>query len=213
MHLASAVPHVSRFVRATSFAVVLAAALAAGGAAHAQTAAAPAPAAASPAKKELVAKVLQLQTPGIEAMARALVEQPALQLAQRATIFVRQRVPEDKREALGRDLQTDLKKYVDETTPIVRDRAVKLAPSTIGTILEEKMTEDELREVIRILESPVNRKFQSLAGDMQRALTQKLVPEVSPQVQPKLQALEQAFARKLDAAATPPAGAASGPRR
>lgn len=201
---------------ALSLAAALAAALAPTGPARAQTAAAPAPAppvSVSAAKKELVAKVLQLQAPGIEAMARALVEQPAVQLAQRAGLFVRQRVPEDKREALGREVQADLKKYVDETTPIVRDRAVKLAPTTIGAVLEEKLSEDELREVISILESPVNRKFQSLAGDMQRALTQKLVAETGPQVQPKLQALEQAVTRKLGAAAAPPAGPASGAKR
>ena len=33
-------------------------------------------------KKELVAKVLQLQQPGIEAMARQMAEQPAMQLMQ-----------------------------------------------------------------------------------------------------------------------------------
>lgn len=186
--------------------------------AHAQTptapaqapaaAATPAPAPVSPAKKALVAKILVLQQPGIEGMARTMVEQPAIQLMQQVGPALQQRVPADQREAVGREIQADLRKYVDETTPLVRDRAIKLAPSTIGAILEQKMTEDELKQVVQILESPANKKFQSLAGDMQRAIAEKLVAETQPLVQPKLQAVQQSIAKRLGIA---PNAAASVP--
>lgn len=161
----------------------------------------------SPVKKELVAKVLQLQQAGIEGLARALVEQPAVQISQQLNAVL-QRVPADKREALARDLQADLKRYVDESVPIVRERAVKLAPSTIGAVLDERFSEDELRQVIQLLESPINRKLQSVTGDMQRSLTTKLAEESRPLVQPKLQALDQSLRKRLaDAGAAPPASA------
>jgi len=168
----------------------------------AASAAAAAPAAVpaapvSPAKKALVAKVLLLQQPGIEGMARTMVEQPALQLMQQAGQALQQRVPAEQREAVGREIQADLRKYVDETTPLVRDRAIKLAPSTIGAILEQKMTEEELKQVVQILESPVNKKFQSLSGDMQRAIAEKLVADTQPLVQPKLQAVQQSIGKRL----------------
>ena len=168
----------------------------------AASAAAAAPAAVpaapvSPAKKALVAKVLLLQQPGIEGMARTMVEQPALQLMQQAGQALQQRVPAEQREAVGREIQADLRKYVDETTPLVRDRAIKLAPSTIGAILEQKMTEEELKQVVQILESPVNKKFQSLSGDMQRAIAEKLVADTQPLVQPKLQAVQQSVGKRL----------------
>ena len=150
-------------------------------------------------KKELVAKVLQLQQPGIEGMARMLVEQPAMQLMQQVNVVLQQRVAADKRDGLVRDVQADLKKYIDETLPSVRERALKLAPTTIGAVLEDKMTEDELKQVIALLESPVNKKFQALAGDMQRALSEKLVAEARPDVTPKLQALEQAVTKRVRA--------------
>jgi hypothetical protein len=152
-------------------------------------------------KKALVAKVLQLQQPGIESTARQLAEQPANQLLQQAAIAIRQRVPEDKREALAREIQAEARKYADEATPPLRDSAVKLAPSTIGPILEEKFTADELKQLITILESPVNRKFQSLGGEMQRALTEKLVAEARPTIEPKLRALQQTVGDKINAAA------------
>jgi uncharacterized protein len=169
--------------------------------------AAPAALPTSPAKKALVAKIIALQQPGIEALARQLVEQPAAQLLQQAGPALQQRVAAEQREAVGREIQADVRKFVDEAAPLARDRAIKLAPSTIGTVLEERMTEDELKQVITILESPANKKFQSLAGDMQRALAEKLVAETRPLIQPKLQALEQSVAKRLGIT-PPPAGAA-----
>jgi hypothetical protein len=172
--------------------------------------AAPAALPTSPAKKALVAKIISLQQPGIEALARQMVEQPAAQLLQQAGPALQQRVAADQREAVGREIQADVRKFVDEAAPLARERAVKLAPSTIGTVLEERMTEDELKQVIAILESPANKKFQALAGDMQRALAEKLVAETRPLIQPKLQALEQSVAKRLGIT-PPPAGAAPAP--
>jgi uncharacterized protein len=151
---------------------------------------------ASPAKKELVAKVLSLQQGGVEALARNMTEQPAMQIMQQAG-QVLQRLPAERREAVARDIEADLRKYVEETTPLVRDKALKLAPSTIGALLEERFTEEELRQVIAMLESPVNRKFQSMTGDMQRAISEKLVAEARPDVDPKVQALQQSVAKRL----------------
>lgn len=178
----------------------------------AQAAAPAAPAAsappASPAKKALVAKVLKLQQAGIENLARQITEQPAMQLLQRADIAL-QRVPAERREQLARDIQADARKYADETVPVVRDRAVALAPQTVGPILESQFTEDELKQIASILESPVNRKFQQLGGEMQRALTEKLVGETRASVEPKLQQFEQAVAKRFEAAAAAAGAAAS----
>ena len=173
--------------------------------------AAPAALPTSPAKKQLVSKLLALlQQPLIDPMSRTLVEQPASQMLQQAGQGLQQRVPAEQREAVGRELQADARKFVEEATPIVRDRATKLAPTTIGTLLEERMTEDELKQVIAILESPANKKFQSLGGEMQRSLAEKLVAETRPLIQPKLQALEQTMAKRLGIT-PPPAGTAPAP--
>lgn len=149
------------------------------------------------AKKELVAKVLQLQQVAIEGVARVLVEQPAAIMMQQVRVVMQSRIPPDKRDPIARDIQGDLKKYGDDVMPLLRDRAIKLAPSTIGTLLEERFTEDELKQLIAILESPVNRKYQQMGGEMQKALSDKLVAETKGTVEPKLKALEQAIAGHL----------------
>ena len=162
----------------------------------------------SPAKKELVARILKLQQPGIEGMARNIAEQPAAEMMDRASMALPARVAADKRDAVAREIQADAKKYVDEAVPLVTGRAVKLAPSTIGALLEEKFSEDELKQVVAIIESPAYNKFQQLGGEMQKVLVEKLVVDTRGQIEPKVKALEQSIAKRLGITA-PPAGAAA----
>ena len=116
------------------------------------------------------------------------------------------------RQARGwaRQLQADAKKFVDEATPLLRERAIKLAPSTFGVMLEEKFSEAELKQLIAWLESPVNKKFQQLGPEMQGDFVQKLAAEAAPLLDPKLQALQQKMRASFDAAVgTAPASGAT----
>jgi uncharacterized protein len=163
-------------------------------------------------KKELVARVLQLQVPEI---ASALVEQPAMTMLQQAGQVIRERVPADQREAVAKRIQESTNKFVDETTPLLRERAQKLAPSTLGVAIEQKFTEDELKQLLTWLESPVSRKYQQVTPEIQSAFVQKLVAESRPVVDPKLKQLDDAIRGALGlppaAAARPPAPPASKP--
>ena len=192
--------------RLLALALVCSAALA-----HAQSAT---PSPTQPAtKKDLVQKLLQLQQPGIESMARELANRPAMQMMQAAGNVLQTQVAPDKREAVGKSIEAELKKYVDEATPLLRDRAVKLAPSTYGATLEEKFSDDELKQLIAWFESPVNRKFQQLGPEMQNGFVQKLVGEVAPVLDPKLQATQEKVRALLGAPrAAAPASAASTPK-
>jgi hypothetical protein len=164
--------------------------------------------ATSAAKKEQITKLLSLQAPGIEQLATQIAQQPAIQLMQQAGAVL-QRLPEDKREALGRDIDADIKKYVDSAVPVVRNRASELAPLTVGALLEERFSEQELREIVATLESPTWRKFQGAANDMQRAIVERLVADTRPLVDPKVQALQKSIGDRLRAAAPAPAPAAA----
>ena len=173
------------------------------GTASAQTNAAP----ATPAKKELVTKLLKVQQPGIEAMARNLAEQPAIQLMNQAGMILQARVPADKRDAVAKEIGNDIKAYTAEAVPLVRDRAVKLAPSTAGKLLEDRFTEEELRQILEILESPVYAKFNRISGELEKSLMEKLVSETRPTIEPKVKALEARIGKRLQAAAGQPPAA------
>ena len=164
---------------------------------------------ASAAKKELVQKVMQQQQGGFEALARALTEQPMAQMSAQLRPLLQTRIPAEQREAVGKDIQAEFNKYADEVGPIIRDRMLKSAPAIVGPILEEKLSEDELRQVVQALESPGFRKFVSLEPEMQRQITEKLVADLQGQITPKLKTLEQAIGKRLNLPA--PAGAAAPP--
>ena len=163
----------------------------------------------SAAKNELVTKILQLQRPAIEGIATALAQQPAQQMMQGASVALQTRVAPEKREAVAKEIQADLKKYADEVVPLLRERAVKMAPTTIGTLLEEKFTEDELRQLISIMESPVNKKFSQMNGELQKSLGEKLVADTRSIVEPKVKALDATIGKRLGM--TPPPAPGPGP--
>jgi uncharacterized membrane protein YheB (UPF0754 family) len=178
----------------------LAVAIASGAAAQAQVSTV-----SSPAKREMVQKILQLQQAEIEQVARNIVERPAAQMMQEAGLAIQRQVPPEKREAMAKAIEAEVKKYVEESYPLVRERAVRLAPSTIGAALEEKFSEDELRQLLAWVESPVNKKFQQL-GPARNAFVQKVLSESVAAVDPKVAALDGRIRAILG---VPPANAAA----
>jgi uncharacterized protein len=160
-------------------------------------------------KKDLVAKLLLSQQAAIENLARGIVERPALQMRQAAGQVIAQ-MPPDRRETVGRQVDAEIRKFVDDSTPVLRERAIKLAPSTYGAALEERFTEDELKQLLAWFESPVNKKYQQALPELQNGFVQKLIAEGSPVLDPKLQALQEKVRGMLGIEA--PGAAASAPR-
>ncbi len=162
-------------------------------------------------KKELVARLLQLQQPSIEALARNIVERPAVQMMQSAGAAMQAQVPPSKRDAVAKSVDADIRKFVDEASPLLAERAVKLAPSVYGVQMEERFSEDELKQLIAWLESPVNKKFQQQLPELQNGFAQKLLGEAGPLLEPRLKTLQGKLQATLNAAAAP-AAAASAPK-
>ena len=201
-------------------AFLIAAALAATTLAQAQTPTPPAAPAAPPsaAKKELVARILKLQQPGFEATARRIVEQPAAQMLQQAGQAIQQRVPADKRKSRrSRNCRRMPASMSMRPTRRCATRSPRLASTTIGPLLEQRLSEDELRQVLAVFESAAFRKYQGLTGEMEKALMEKLAPQARPIVETNARALQQTMARRLDAAtgaaSAPAPAAAAGPKK
>jgi len=151
-------------------------------------------------KKELVQKLLTIQQSALEGTARGLAENPARQLAAAAQPVLAQAVPEDKREATAKQIDAEIRKYLDTAMPVLRNTTIKLSQSVIGPMFEERFTEDELKQLVTMLDSPVLKKYQGLLPEMSNALVEKVVQEARPQVDPKLQAAQQNIRKILDTA-------------
>lgn len=151
----------------------------------------------TPAKKALVARILKVQQPVVEGISRAMAERPAQAVMEKASIALASNIAADKREATARDIESYVKKYLDEAVPLVTGRAIKLAPTTIGTLLEDKFSEADLKQLATFLESPVYNKYQQLGGDMQKVLLEKLLADTRSTIEPKVVALDQAVGKRL----------------
>ncbi len=154
-------------------------------------------------KSALVKQFVDLQRPGIESLARGLVEQSSTPIAQAGSAYLQTQVPAEKREAAAKAADAELKKYFDESYPIVRDKAVQLAPGALGPLLEQNFTEDELRQLVAWISSPLSKKYQDLNPKMQTALTEKLVAETRASIEPKMKVLDENVAKALGAPTGP----------
>ena len=163
-------------------------------------------------KKELVAKLLQLQQTGIDNVGRALAGQTSQRVLQAAGQAI-PRLPADKREAAAKDVQAEVKKFYDDVEPVLRKRATELAPGTLGPVYEEKFSEDELKQVIAWLESPLSKKFQQIDGEIANTLAQKVVADTRGTVETRLKVLEASLGKRLGIAQPAGAGSAVAPKK
>jgi hypothetical protein len=118
---------------------------------------------------------------------------------EKAGVALATSIPADKREATAKDVENLVKKYLDEAVPLVTGRAIKLAPTTVGALLEDKFSEADLKQLATFLESPAYSKYQQLSGDMQKVLLEKLLADTRGIIEPKVVALDQAVGKRLNA--------------
>src|SRR5690606_36753021 len=111
-----------------------------------------------------------------------------------------QGVPEDKREATAKQVDAEIKKYLDAANPIVRASTLKQSQAAVAPFIEEKFTDEELKQLVGMLDSPVLKKYQGLLPEMSKTLIDKVVADARPQVDPKLQATQNAIRTILDKA-------------
>jgi hypothetical protein len=150
-------------------------------------------------KAALIKQFIDIQRPGIESLARGLVEQSSAPIAQAGSQYLQTQVPEAKRESAAKAADAELKKYFDDAYPVVRDKAVQLAPGALTPLLEQNFSEDELKQLLAWINSPLSKKYQDLNPKMQTALTEKLVAETRGSIEPKMRALDENVAKALGA--------------
>lgn len=166
---------------------------------------------ASAAKKELVQRLLNLQQNQLDDITSDVVARPAQQIAAAADEALQTQVPPAKHPPIVKKIQESLQKYKEGTMPLVRDRAGKISQASIGPFLEEKFTEEELRQLVTSLEAPAFKKFQQAQPELINLYVAAVRKDLATAVQPKIDALERDVRAALgvQAPASAPAGAAA----
>lgn len=165
--------------------------------------------AAEAASRENAQKLLAIQQSTFDAVARNLVENPVRQMLSSAETVLRARVPAEKREAAARQVQDAARKYVDETLPVARRRTADLAQQILLPQIEQKFSDEEIRQIVAFYESPVAKKLQAQLPDLNKALAERLVQDMRGEIQERIKLLVQQMSAVLEPNIAAPAAAAS----
>lgn len=172
----------------------------------------------SPAKKALIDKIAALQQQGLaEGLTANIIQGPLSQLTQAGRAALQQ-VPAEKREATAKAMDGELKKFVDENAPYLKDKISKAVPTTASALLDERFSEDELKQVLAWAESPVSQKFGLANVELQKAVAQKVMTEAGPTLDGRFKTLNANIAKHLGltapaAQASKPAATAPAPKK
>jgi len=155
-----------------------------------------------PASKQvLIDKVLSLWH--MDSIGQSMLQAPVTDAVGQARAMLQGRASAEKRDAAMTDIVEEAKKFMADATPDVRASAQKLIPTKVAPLLAERFTEDELKQMIAILESPVKQKFEALLPELQKNLGVAVAADSGPVVNPKLQELKQRIGLRLRAAVNP----------
>ena len=155
----------------------------------------------SPEKEKLIQRILQLWH--VENIGISMLQEPVSESLRQSRSLLQGRTSNERQEAAMTEISGYAKKFFEDATPLVRTSAQKLIPVTVSPVLAEKFTEEELRQIISILESPVKKKFEALIPEMQNALGKKIASDTGPKINPKLEELKQQIGLRMRAAIAP----------
>lgn len=172
------------------------------GSAATAVASAPVAVAISPEKAKLIQRVLELWH--VENVGVVMLENPVSESLRQSRSLLQGRVSEQTQQVAMKDITQDAKTFFDDATPIVQASAKKLIPSTVVPLLAEKFSEEELRQIIAMLDSPVKNKFEAAAPEIEKALGQKIATDTGATINPKLQDLTKQIGERMRVAVTPP---------
>lgn len=162
---------------------------------HACAQAAPVPA----EKKALVERVLAKMA--LDAVGLQMLQNPVADMLRQARVVVQSRVPADRQEATMKDITAEAEKFVAQEAPALRAGTHAVVQANVAPLLAQKFSDDELKQLAAILESPVLAKFEAEVPELKRTVGENVAKANAAQIQPKMTDLQNRIGLKLRAAA------------
>jgi hypothetical protein len=153
-------------------------------------------------KQVLIDKLLTLWHP--ETVALVMVQRPAADAVQQSRIALQGRVSAAKQEATMKAITAEAQRYVDDATPLAQAAANRGVSAAAGPVLAQNFSEDELRQLIAMWQSPLKARFEQLVPQMERAVGERVAEAAGATIQGKLDAMKSAIGLKLRAASMAP---------
>ncbi len=151
-------------------------------------------------KRDAIMRLPIAQKATFDGVASGITQAPARQFTAQFVQPALGLVAPEKRDATVQQIDAELQKYQEAATPLVKASANKVGPGAVASVLEDKFTEDELKQLASMLDSPVLKKFQGLMPEVEKNVVDKVTADARAQVDPKLQALQENIRKIIDTA-------------
>ncbi|MGZ5200981.1 MAG: DUF2059 domain-containing protein [Telluria sp.] len=150
-------------------------------------------------EKLALAKRVAAKMP-MENVGLGMLRKPVVEALRQAQVVIDNRVPADKQKAAIADVTADANHFLEEETPVVKASTKSVVDNRVVPLLAQRFTEDELKQLIMILESPVKAKFEAMAPEIEKTLGEGVAKANQAQINPKLTELQNKIGLRLRAA-------------
>lgn len=152
----------------------------------------------APSKQALVERVLAKMP--LEQVGLQMLQRPVADALRQARVVLEGRVAADKQQAALKDIGTDAAQFYESEAPAIKASTAEAVRTTIAPLLAERFTEDELKQLAAMLESPVRAKFETLAPEINKALGESVAKANGARINPKLNELQNKIGLRLRSA-------------
>jgi len=151
-------------------------------------------------KTELAAKVVKLQQgPELDRLVSQLAGSTTQELVANWGPKLEANVPKANQQKASEALNTELKKYSEDTTKLIAKQVTKVSTDVLVPAYAERFTLEELQQIAAFFESPAIKKYQANSPELGNLFVEKLIDSSRADV--------LARAKQFDAAALKIVGA------
>ena len=111
-------------------------------------------------------------------------------------------VAKPQQAKVSAELNTELQKYSDEVSKIIRSKLPQVGVDALVPLYMERFTLEELKQIATFLEAPAIKKYQSIAPELGSIFTGKLVEASRAEVIAKAKLFDEAATRIVGPAPT-----------
>jgi hypothetical protein len=138
----------------------------------------------SPKEEQIAKKIIAAWH--IENSAIMVFQKTGAEVVNNARIVTLGRLDPSQQQAMLEEITLEVETYLGELAPFVSESALKLKSPILTPMLTKNFDEGELAQLLEIIESPVNKKFQKIQPQVQREYEQQVVEETGDRVKHEL---------------------------
>ena len=151
-----------------------------------------------PEKQALVQRVLDKMA--LDGVGMQMLQAPVADMMRQSEVLVKTRVPADKQQATMKDIALEANKFIEQEIPPLRASTHTIVQANVAPLLAQKFSQDELKQLAAILESPVLAKFESIVPELKKTVGENVAKADQAQIQPKMTELQNRVGLRLRAA-------------